>query len=29
MPIRWMPNHHAFINTFKDWWAKVLVMDLA
>ena len=22
-------DHHAFINTFKDWWAKVLVMDLA
>lgn len=23
------PDHHAFINTFKPWWAKVLVMDLA
>jgi hypothetical protein len=23
------PDHHAFIHTFKDWWAKVLVMDLA
>lgn len=23
------PDHHAFINTFKEWWAKVLVMDLA
>jgi hypothetical protein len=22
-------DHHAFINTFKEWWAKVLVMDLA
>ena len=22
-------DHHAFINTFKPWWAKVLVMDLA
>jgi hypothetical protein len=22
-------DHHAFIGTFKDWWAKVLVMDLA
>jgi len=23
------PDHHAFIHTFKDWWARVLVMDLA
>ena len=23
------PDHHVFINTFKPWWAKVLVMDLA
>jgi hypothetical protein len=23
------PDHHVFINTFKEWWAKVLVMDLA
>jgi hypothetical protein len=23
------PGHLAFINTFKDRWAKVLVMDLA
>jgi hypothetical protein len=23
------PDHHAFIDTFKEWWAKVLVMDLA
>jgi hypothetical protein len=22
-------DHHAFIQTFKDWWARVLVMDLA
>jgi hypothetical protein len=22
-------DHHAFVETFKDWWAKVLVMDLA
>jgi hypothetical protein len=22
-------DHHRFINTFKEWWAKVLVMDLA
>ncbi len=22
-------DHQAFINTFKEWWAKVLVMDLA
>ena len=22
-------DHLAFINTFKEWWAKVLVMDLA
>lgn len=22
-------DHQAFINTFKTWWAKVLVMDLA
>lgn len=24
-----VPDHLAFINTFKEWWAKVLVMDLA
>ena len=23
------PDHHAFVHTFKEWWAKVLVMDLA
>lgn len=23
------PAHHVFISTFKDWWAKVLIMDLA
>ncbi|YCM44362.1 Dabb family protein [Verrucomicrobiaceae bacterium 227] len=23
------PIHDQFIATFKDWWAKVLVMDLA
>ena len=23
------PDHNVFINTFKEWWAKVLVMDLA
>lgn len=23
------PDHHVFISTFKDWWKKVLVMDLA
>lgn len=23
------PDHHAFLNEFKSWWAKVLVMDLA
>ena len=23
------PDHQAFVDTFKDWWAKVLVMDLA
>jgi len=23
------PIHDAFIASFKDWWAKVLVMDLA
>ena len=23
------PAHHVFIEHFKDWWAKVLVMDLA
>jgi hypothetical protein len=23
------PDHSAFIARFKDWWAKVLVMDLA
>jgi Stress responsive A/B Barrel Domain len=23
------PDHHVFISTFKDWWAKVLVTDLA
>jgi len=22
-------DHHAFIAAFKEWWAKVLVMDLA
>lgn len=22
------PHHDEFIGTFKDWWAKVLVMDL-
>lgn len=22
-------DHHVFIDTFKSWWAKVLVMDLA
>jgi hypothetical protein len=23
------PDHNVFVGTFKDWWAKVLVMDLA
>jgi len=23
------PHHHVFIETFKEWWARVLVMDLA
>ena len=23
------PDHHAFVQTFREWWAKVLVMDLA
>ena len=23
------PDHNVFIGTFKEWWAKVLVMDLA
>jgi hypothetical protein len=23
------PDHHQFIEAFKPWWAKVLVMDLA
>jgi hypothetical protein len=23
------PDHKVFIATFKEWWAKVLVMDLA
>jgi hypothetical protein len=23
------PDHNVFINTFKEWWAKVQVMDLA
>jgi hypothetical protein len=23
------PAHHAFIQGYKDWWAKVLVTDLA
>lgn len=23
------PDHHKFIDSFKPWWAKVLVMDLA
>lgn len=23
------PQHNVFIESFKDWWAKVLVMDLA
>lgn len=23
------PAHNVFIASFKDWWAKVLVMDLA
>lgn len=23
------PDHLAFIHTFKEWWARVLVMDLA
>lgn len=23
------PDHSVFIGTFKEWWAKVLVMDLA
>jgi len=23
------PNHHAFLNTFKEWWAQVQVKDLA
>lgn len=22
-------DHHVFIGSFKDWWEKVLVMDLA
>jgi hypothetical protein len=24
-----VPQHEKFISTFKEWWAKVLVMDLA
>ncbi len=23
------PDHHVFINSFKDWWEKVQVRDLA
>ncbi len=23
------PQHHVFVETFKTWWARVLVMDLA
>ncbi|MCX6874939.1 MAG: Dabb family protein [Verrucomicrobia bacterium] len=23
------PQHNAFVETFKGWWARVLVMDLA
>jgi hypothetical protein len=23
------PDHHVFINTFKEWWAQVQVKDLA
>ena len=23
------PDHHVFINTFKEWWAQVQVRDLA
>lgn len=23
------PDHNAFIGSFKEWWEKVLVMDLA
>jgi hypothetical protein len=23
------PDHNIFINAFKDWWERVLVMDLA
>ncbi len=23
------PDHHVFINSFKDWWAQVQVRDLA
>lgn len=23
------PRHHEFLGSFKTWWAKVLVMDLA
>lgn len=23
------PDHNVFIGSFKEWWAKVLVMDLA
>ena len=23
------PDHHVFINTFKDWWQQVQVKDLA
>ena len=23
------PHHNAFVETYKGWWAKVLVMDLA
>lgn len=23
------PDHSAFISSYKEWWAKVLVMDLA
>jgi hypothetical protein len=22
-------DHHVFVDSFKEWWAKVLVMDLA
>ncbi|MBT8038045.1 MAG: Dabb family protein [Verrucomicrobiae bacterium] len=22
------PDHHVFVNAFKDWWEKVLVMDV-